>query len=123
MDRYIRQKNLALLSKCLPEIQDEAQRKVILKLLAEEEAKGAADPPKGMNHRGVEYSIARDEPGFWKWCFQIGETVTTGRTQTNLAGMATHKARQRVDRKLRKSPDPRGNRHIASDQRGVGNKP
>ena len=51
MDRYIRQENLALLSKRLPETQDEAQRKVMPKLLAEEEAKGAAVPPKGMNHR------------------------------------------------------------------------
>ena len=46
MDRFIRKQNLALLSKRLAETQDEAQRKVILKLLAEEEAKGAGDPPK-----------------------------------------------------------------------------
>lgn len=46
MDRYIRKENLALLSKRLAETQDEAQRKVILKLLADEEAKGAPVPPK-----------------------------------------------------------------------------
>ncbi len=45
MDKYIRKQNLALLSKRLAETQDEVQRKVILKLLAEEEAKGG-DPPK-----------------------------------------------------------------------------
>ena len=71
-----------------------------------------------MNHRDVEYSIARAEPGFWNWRFQIDDTVTTGRAETNLAGMAAHRVRQRIDRELRKSPDPRGNRHIASDQRG-----
>ena len=43
MDKYIRKQNLALLSKRLAETQDGAQRKVILKLLAEEEAKGAAN--------------------------------------------------------------------------------
>ena len=71
-----------------------------------------------MNHRGVEYSIARAEPGFWRWRFQIGETVKTGRTQTNLAGMAAHRVRKQIDRELGKSPDQLGNRHIALDQRG-----
>jgi hypothetical protein len=46
MDRYIHEQNLALLSKRLAETHDDAQRKVILKLLAEEEAKGMAGPPK-----------------------------------------------------------------------------
>jgi hypothetical protein len=71
-----------------------------------------------MNHKGAEYSIARPEPGFWNWRFQIGETVTTGRTQTNLAGMAAYRVRERIDRELRNSPDPQGNRHIALDQSG-----
>jgi hypothetical protein len=46
MERFIHRENLALLRKNLAETQEEAQRKVILKLLAEEEAKGAAVPPK-----------------------------------------------------------------------------
>jgi len=40
MDKYIHRENLALLRKRLAEAQDENTRKVILKLLAEEEAKG-----------------------------------------------------------------------------------
>ncbi|MGB8609375.1 hypothetical protein [Bradyrhizobium sp.] len=39
MDKYIHRENLALLRKRLAETQDEAARKVLLKLLAEEEAK------------------------------------------------------------------------------------
>ena len=39
MERYIHRENLALLKKRLAEAQDEATRKVLLKLLAEEEAK------------------------------------------------------------------------------------
>jgi hypothetical protein len=40
MDRFIRRENLALFRKRLAEATTEEQRKVILKLLAEEEAKG-----------------------------------------------------------------------------------
>ena len=42
MERYIHRENLALLKRRLAELQDETTRKVIVKLLAEEEAK---DPP------------------------------------------------------------------------------
>ena len=46
VEKFVRRENLALLKKRLAESQDETQRKVILKLLAEEEAKGAAVPRK-----------------------------------------------------------------------------
>jgi len=39
MERFIHRENLALLRKRLVECQDDAQRRVILKLLADEEAK------------------------------------------------------------------------------------
>ena len=39
MENYVHRENLALLRKRLAEAQDEATRKIILKLLAEEEAK------------------------------------------------------------------------------------
>jgi hypothetical protein len=44
MDKYIHQENLALFRKKLAETEDESQLKVILKLLAEEEAKGERGP-------------------------------------------------------------------------------
>jgi hypothetical protein len=39
MEKYIHEQNLVLLKRRLAEVQDEDQRKVILKLLAEEKAK------------------------------------------------------------------------------------
>lgn len=55
-----------------------------------------------MNRRGVEFTVVEVEPGLWKWCFQTGEAATTGKTQTSLMGMATHRVQQRIDRELRK---------------------
>ena len=44
MDRFVHRENLALLRRRLAECQDDAQRRVLLKLLSDEEAKGI--PPK-----------------------------------------------------------------------------
>ena len=41
----------------------------------------------------------------WKWQFQIGKTVTTGKTQSNLMGMAARRVQQRIDRELGKPRD------------------
>jgi hypothetical protein len=46
MERYIHRENLALLRKRLAETQDEATRKVIMKLLAEEETKDLSQSRK-----------------------------------------------------------------------------
>jgi hypothetical protein len=40
-----------------------------------------------MNRKGVEFTLLLIEPGLWKWRFQIGQTVTTGVTKTNLKGV------------------------------------
>ena len=56
-----------------------------------------------MNRRGVEYTLMQVEPGSWKWRFQIGETVTAGKTKTKLEGMAARRVQQRIDRELKKS--------------------
>ena len=45
MEKFVHRENLALFRKRLAETRDEATRNVILKLLAEEEAKDSA-PPK-----------------------------------------------------------------------------
>jgi hypothetical protein len=55
-----------------------------------------------MNRRGIEFSLMQVEQDVWQWRFQIGETVTTGRTRTRLKGMAVHKAQQRIDIELGK---------------------
>ena len=53
-----------------------------------------------MNRKGIEFSLLLIEPGLWQWRFQIGETVSTGKTKTNLMGMAAHRVNQRIDRVL-----------------------
>ena len=58
-----------------------------------------------MNRRGVEFSLTQVEPGLWKWQFQIGDTVTVGKTQSNLMGMAARRVQQRIDRELGKPRD------------------
>jgi hypothetical protein len=58
-----------------------------------------------MEHKGVEFSLVQAGPGLWKWCFQIGEIVTTGKTEAHLMGLAAHGVQQRIDRELRKLRD------------------
>jgi hypothetical protein len=56
-----------------------------------------------MNRRGVEFTVVQVEPDLWRWQFQIGETVTTGKTKTSLKGLAARRVQERIDRELRKS--------------------
>jgi hypothetical protein len=55
-----------------------------------------------MIRKGVEFSLVQVKPGLWKWEFQIEKTVTTGKTKSNLMGMAARKAQQRIDQELKK---------------------
>jgi hypothetical protein len=55
-----------------------------------------------MTRKGIEFTLLLIEPGLWKWRFQIGETVTIGKTQTNLMGLAARRAELRIDGMLRK---------------------
>jgi len=54
-----------------------------------------------MNRRGVEFSLMQVEENLWRWEFQVGDTVTTGKTRTRLKGMAARKAQQRIDAALK----------------------
>ena len=58
-----------------------------------------------MNRKGVEFSLQQIEPDLWKWQFQIGKTVTSGKTRSRLMGMAAHRVQQRIDRELNKPRD------------------
>jgi hypothetical protein len=53
-----------------------------------------------MNRRGVAFTLNQAKPGLWQWQFQIGETVVNGKTETNLRGIAVHRAQQRIDREI-----------------------
>jgi hypothetical protein len=56
-----------------------------------------------MNRKGVEFTLVQVQPGLWKWQFQIGEDVTSGKTRSNLMGIAAHRVQQRIDRELERS--------------------
>lgn len=58
-----------------------------------------------MNRRGVEFTLMQVQPGLWKWKFQIGETITTGETQSTLMGIAARRVQRRIDRELGKPRD------------------
>ena len=54
-----------------------------------------------MNRKGVEFTLMQIEPGLWKWQFEIGGVITTGRTRTSLMGLAARKVQLRIDRELK----------------------
>ena len=55
-----------------------------------------------MNHKGVEYTLARSEtPGIWKWQFRIGNLVKSGTTEARLPLLAIGRVQLKIDRELR----------------------
>jgi hypothetical protein len=55
-----------------------------------------------MNHKGVEYTLTRSEtPGVWKWQFQIGDLVRSGRTEARLLLLAMRRVQLKIDRELK----------------------
>jgi len=61
-----------------------------------------------MIHKGVEYIVAPTAtPGIWKWQFQIGDLVKTGRTEARINLLAMRRVQLRIDRELKKAePSP-----------------
>lgn len=56
-----------------------------------------------MVHKGIEYNVTLISPGIWKWQFQIGDEVKTGKTETNLSLLAMRRVQLRIDRELKKA--------------------
>ncbi len=57
-----------------------------------------------MNHRGVEYSVAMSTtPGVWKWQFQLGDQIKSGKTETRIALLAIRRVQLRIDRELKRA--------------------
>jgi hypothetical protein len=53
-------------------------------------------------YKGIEYTIsATDEPDIWRWRFEIGDAVRSGRTQTRLAELAARRVQSKIDAALR----------------------
>jgi hypothetical protein len=60
-----------------------------------------------MIHKGVQYTVAPTAtPGIWKWQFQIGDEVKTGRTETRISLLAMRRVQLRINRELKKG-EPR----------------
>ena len=55
-----------------------------------------------MVHKGVEYEIAKVEPGLWKYQFRIGAIIRTGKTRCSLELLAERRVRLTIDNQLRK---------------------
>jgi len=57
-----------------------------------------------MTHKGVDYTVAlTTTPGIWKWQFQIGEKVKTGKTETRISLLAIRRVQLRIDRELKQT--------------------
>ena len=53
-----------------------------------------------MIHKGVEFSVTQAATGVWKWRFQIGDRVFTGKTEAKLDLLAIRRVQLRIDREL-----------------------
>ena len=59
-----------------------------------------------MMHKGVPYTVAVTAvPSVWKWQFQIGDAVKTGKTETKISLLAIRRVQLRIDRELKKTTD------------------
>jgi hypothetical protein len=69
--------------------------------------------PEGaaMNYRGVDYTVVETTTrGVWKWQFQIGDSVRSGRTETRIELMARRRVQLQINHALSAgSPDMPGN--------------
>jgi hypothetical protein len=55
-----------------------------------------------MVHKGVEYQIAKIEPGLWHYEFRIGAVIRTGKTRRSLELLAERRVRSTIDKELGK---------------------
>ena len=58
-----------------------------------------------MIHKGVEFTMTQAAPGIWKWQFQIGDKLKTGRTEAKLQLLAIRRVQLRIDRELKKTDE------------------
>jgi hypothetical protein len=53
-------------------------------------------------YKGIQYTISpTEEPDIWRWRFEIGEAVKSGKTQTRLAELAARRVQSKIDAALR----------------------
>jgi hypothetical protein len=54
-----------------------------------------------VDYKGIEFSLKMIEPGIWKYRFQLGRAIKTGRTKTTLELLAIRSVHTRIDRELK----------------------
>jgi hypothetical protein len=55
-----------------------------------------------MNHKGIDFTVSPTAaPGVWKWQFQIGQIVRTGKTEARLNLLARRRVQLRIDKALK----------------------
>jgi hypothetical protein len=56
-----------------------------------------------MTYKGVDFSVSVTAvPDVWKWQFQIGQLMKSGRTEAKLQLLAVRRVQSQIDRELRK---------------------
>lgn len=51
-----------------------------------------------MNYKGVDYTVVETTTGgVWKWQFQIGDSVRSGKTETRIELMARRRAQLKIN--------------------------
>jgi hypothetical protein len=56
-----------------------------------------------MTYKGVEFTISMTAvPDTWKWQFQIGGSIKSGKTEAKLQLLAVRRVQSQIDRELRK---------------------
>jgi hypothetical protein len=54
-----------------------------------------------MTYKGVEYTVVKTaNTDVWKWQFQIGESVKTGKTETKIELLARRRTELQINRAL-----------------------
>jgi hypothetical protein len=56
-----------------------------------------------MIYKSVEYTLTPVAPGVWKWQFQLGDRVISGKTEAKLNLLAIRRIQLRIDRELKKA--------------------
>ena len=55
-----------------------------------------------MIHKGVEFNVTQIAAGIWRWRFQIGDRIFTGKTEAKLNLLAIRRVELRIDRELKR---------------------
>jgi len=56
-----------------------------------------------MTYKGVEFTVSMTAvPDVWKWQFQIGPQVKSGKTEAKLQLLAVRRVQSQIDRELRR---------------------